>query len=221
MIIYHGSDHIIQKPEFHAGNRHNDYGYGFYCTEHEDTAREWSVSAGRSGYINIYDINLQGLSVLDLDEFPILTWLTVLLENRTFNLASPLALEAKEYLKKEFSIEYGSFDIIKGYRADDSYFSFAQDFLNGTIPVSQLARAMKLGGPGEQIVLKRRRTFERIRYKGADPVDHLIWYPRRRNRDEQARKAYLSSDKMSYIRGDIYITRIIDEEIKRDDARIQ
>ena len=80
---------------------------------------------------------------------------------------------------------------------------------------------MKLGGPGEQIVLKGRRTFERIRYKGEDPVDHLIWYPRRRNRDEQARKAYLSSDKMSYIRGDIYITRIIDEEIKRDDARIQ
>ena len=33
MLLYHGSDHIIEKPEFGAGKKHNDYGRGFYCTQ--------------------------------------------------------------------------------------------------------------------------------------------------------------------------------------------
>ena len=33
MLLYHGSDHVIEKPEFGAGKKHNDYGKGFYCTE--------------------------------------------------------------------------------------------------------------------------------------------------------------------------------------------
>ena len=31
--IYHGSDHIIEKPELGKGRLKNDYGKGFYCTE--------------------------------------------------------------------------------------------------------------------------------------------------------------------------------------------
>ena len=33
MLLYHGSDHVIEKPEFGAGKKHNDYGKGFYCTK--------------------------------------------------------------------------------------------------------------------------------------------------------------------------------------------
>ena len=115
MIIYHGSDHIIRKPEYHMGRRNNDYGYGFYCTAHEDMAKEWSVTEGRSGYANRYELNMQGLEVLDLNEYPVLTWLTVLVENRDFQLGSPLAREAVAYLRKEFAINYRSFDVIRGY----------------------------------------------------------------------------------------------------------
>ena len=31
--IYHGSDHIIEKPQYGYGKPYNDYGVGFYCTE--------------------------------------------------------------------------------------------------------------------------------------------------------------------------------------------
>ncbi|MBQ2640754.1 MAG: DUF3990 domain-containing protein, partial [Lachnospiraceae bacterium] len=31
--IYHGSVKIIEKPQYGAGRRDNDYGLGFYCTE--------------------------------------------------------------------------------------------------------------------------------------------------------------------------------------------
>lgn len=221
MIIYHGSDHLIRKPEYHMGRRNNDYGYGFYCTAHEDMAREWSVSEGRCGYSNRYCLNTKGLTMLDLNKYPILTWLTVLLENRIFHLDSPLSREASDYLKKEFCIDYESYDIIKGYRADDSYFSFAQDFLNGTISVTQLATAMRLGDLGEQIVVKSMKAFDSIKYLDSEIVDDRIWYPRRKARDDKARADYHSTDKMRYIRGDLYITRIIDEEIKKDDVRLQ
>ncbi len=220
MIVWHGSDHIVEKPTYLAGKRFNDYGHGFYCTVHEDMAKEWSVSEGRSGYANKYELLTQDLTVLNLNDYPILTWLAVLLENRHFSVNSPLAREARDYLMSEFSVDYHSCDIIRGYRADDSYFSFAQDFLNGTISVFQLSEAMRLGNLGEQIVLKSKRAFDSITYLDSIPVDDLIWFPRRKMRDDKARADYHSADKR-YSRGDIYITRILDEEMKRNDERLQ
>ena len=38
--IYHGSDHIVKTPRYHGGKPHNDYGYGFYCTESSEMAKE-------------------------------------------------------------------------------------------------------------------------------------------------------------------------------------
>ena len=184
-------------------------------------AREWSVSADRNGYVNRYEIDTAGLSVLDLNDHGVLTWMAVLLKNRTFALTSPLAKEAHDYLIRTFGIDYGSADIIRGYRADDSYFSFAQDFLNGTISVRQLSKALKLGELGEQIVIRSPKAFQRISFIGAEETDSLVWYPKRKARDEKARNEYCSTDKMSYIRGDIYVVRIIEEEMTKDDERLQ
>ncbi len=220
MKIYHGSDLIIEKPIFHAGNKHNDYGYGFYCTEYADMAREWGSSPGRNGYLNSYELRDGDLKILNLNDFHILTWLAVLLENRTFYLDLPLAREACSYLTDVFHIDYEEYDLVIGYRADDSYFSFARDFINGAISLRQLSEAMKLGGLGNQIVLKSRRAFDSIIFSGAEEVDSRIWYPLRLARDEKARKKYRSADK-GYVRGEIYITKIIDEEMKTDDIRLQ
>ncbi len=52
--IYHGSDHIIEQPQFGAGKPYNDYGRGFYCTEHVELAKEWACSADSDGYANHY-----------------------------------------------------------------------------------------------------------------------------------------------------------------------
>lgn len=42
--LYHGSQFIIQKPEYGKGARHNDYGKGFYCTEQIELAKEWACA---------------------------------------------------------------------------------------------------------------------------------------------------------------------------------
>jgi hypothetical protein len=63
MTIYHGSKKIIKSPVFGAGNPNNDYGTGFYCTEDEDLAKEWSVSLGQDGYANQYELDVTGVDV--------------------------------------------------------------------------------------------------------------------------------------------------------------
>lgn len=222
-IIYHGSKDIIKKPVFGKGKTYNDYGLGFYCTENLELAKEWGVELNRNGYANIYEIDESKLSVLDLnsDDYCILHWLAVLLENREFDIPSPLALEAKEYILNNFSVDYKKYDVIIGYRADDSYFSFAQDFLNGTISYRQLNNAMHLGNLGQQFVLKSKKAFDEIKYIGNEIALCDEWYSKKENRDKSARRDYFDTEKNRRQRGDIYITQIMDEEMKSDDLRLR
>ena len=220
--IYHGSADRIEKPIFGYGRKYNDYGVGFYCTESLDMAKEWAVSARRNGYANIYDICMDTLTVLDLNgpEYCILHWLSMLLQNREFEINSPLAIEAKEYLVSHFSPD-SSTDIIIGYRADDSYFSFAQDFISGTISYRQLSTAMHLGKLGQQIVLKSKKAFEQLTFVGAQMASADEWFAKKQFRDRAARSEYFDVERGKRRRGDIYITRILDEEMKSNDERLR
>ena len=217
--IYHGSVNEIRNPIFGHGKQYNDYGLGFYCTESLDMAKEWGVGKDRDGYANIYEMNCSGLRILDLHEerFCILHWLVLLLENRTFDLSSALASEAKQFLLAHFSITYQNYDVITGYRADDSYFSFAQDFMTGTISYRQLKNAMFLGRLGNQFVLKSERSFAQIQFIGSEIATSREWYAKKEGRDTEARREYLDLERNRRQRGDLYITQIMDEEMKPDD----
>ena len=222
-ILYHGSDHIIEKPEFGKGKTHNDYGMGFYCTESLEMAKEWGTNKNRIGYANKYRIDCDGLKILNLNTraYTMLHWLTVLLENRTFDTTSPLAAEAKEYLLNVFHTEYEAYDVIVGYRADDSYFSFASDFINGTISYRQLCNAMKLGKLGEQVVIKSQKAFGRLEFLSAEIAEPKEWYTKKFVRDNSARQQYFDLRKNKRVKGDLYITAILDEEMKPDDQRLR
>lgn len=165
-IVYHGSVSVIEKPEYGKGSRQNDYGRGFYCTESQELAREWACAKNTDGYANKYELDFSGLKVLDLNdpEYSILNWLAILTKNRTYWQNSSIAEEAKRYLQQHFYINTAEYDIIIGYRADDSYFSFAQDFVANGISLQQISEAMHLGKPGEQIVLISRKSFSSIRF---------------------------------------------------------
>lgn len=219
--IYHGSPKIIVKPVFGLGKVENDYGLGFYCTEIEDMAKEWSTGEDHDGFANHYRIETGGLKVLDLNAggFTILHWLSVLLRNRIFPITSELARDARDYLLSEFAVDYAAFDVIYGYRADDSYFSFAQDFLNGTISIQKLNEAMHLGKYGMQYVLKSQKAFSRIKFVAAVPVSRDPWFVRKTERDETANREYLVARKRRQP-GQLYITQILDEAIRPDDERL-
>lgn len=223
MILYHGSKDIIEKPIYGQGKKYNDYGLGFYCTDNIELVKEWGTSFERSGYANRYQIDCTGLKILDLndDKYCILHWLAILLSNREFDTPAGLALEAKEFLKKNFMLDYKKYDIIKGYRADDSYFSFAQDFINGTISYRQLNNAMYLGKLGIQYVLKSKEAFNRIVFDGYEEAEYKEWYAKKMKRDKSARREYFDVERNRRQRGDIYITQILDEEMSPDDKRLR
>lgn len=222
MLLYHGSDHVIKRPEFGAGKKHNDYGRGFYCTENIELAKEWAVPEDADGYVNKYSIDTSRLSILDInsEQYTMLHWLGILLKNRIFTLSTPLEREAKKYILDNFNISLDGIDIVKGYRADDSYFSYARDFISGVISYEQLSKALRLGMLGEQYCLVSQKAFTEIEYVGNEYVDSEEWYPRKMLRDMYARQGYRNMENEEYRKGELYITKIIDEEMKKDDLRI-
>lgn len=210
ITVFHGSQNIITKPEFGVGNPHNDYGPGFYCTREPELAKEWACPSPEDGFANEYTIDTDGLDILDLSSgHGILNWLAVLLENRIFDINTPIAKDAKAFLLERFIPDYRNRDIIIGYRADDSYFSFAKAFLNNNITLEALSRAMKLGLLGEQICIKSRRTFERIRFIGSEIADGEDFYRKRMIRDIQARNGYRLILAEADVRDSIYMIDIM------------
>lgn len=223
LTLYHGSQRRIERPIYGFGNAANDYGMGFYCTESLDLACEWAVDAARDGFANEYHIDTEGLDILNLKspEYSELQWLAILLQNRTFDTASILASDARDYLLENFLPDYQERDIIVGYRADDSYFAFAQDFISGGISLRQLGNAMRFGELGLQVVLKSEKAFERLAFVGARSASCEKWLASKTERDLSARRAYLDKERHRRQKGDLYITQILDEQMGPDDARLR
>ncbi len=220
ITIYHGSEKIVEVPTFGEGKKNNDFGLGFYCTESEGLAKEWAVSSLRNGFANKYTLDTEYMRILNLNspEYTILNWIAVLVEHRLFSIKTPVARRAKQYLIDNFSINVNAFDIITGYRADDSYFDYAESFLNNGISVEQLARAMKLGKLGEQIVIKSQFAFSRLKFEGFDVAEKEEFYVLRKSRDDEANRLYL--EMLEEENDGLYIQDIIRGGIKNDDPRI-
>ena len=221
-ILYHGSPNIIEEPVFGKGKPYNDYGRGFYCTKSFDMAKEWAVTEGTDGYANRYELDLEGLKVLNLsdEKYNILNWLAILMENRVGRINTPIEKRGREYLIENFLPDYKDYDVIIGYRADDSYFSFARSFVQNGISLSQLSYAMKLGKLGEQIVLMSEKAFSQIHFLDYETVSSGEYYPKRKCRDEEAREAFRKEAEKDDIDG-IYMRDIIREKMVNDDERLR
>lgn len=220
ITIYHGSEQIVEVPTFGRGKKNNDFGMGFYCTQSDHLAKEWAVSSLRNGFSNRYVMDTEYLNILNLNstDYTILNWIAVLVEHRLFSIKTPVARRAKRYLIDNFSINVNAYDIVTGYRADDSYFDYAESFLNNGISVEQLARAMQLGKLGEQIVIKSQYAFSKLKYEGFDVAEKDIFYVLRKARDDEANQLYL--EMLEEENDGLYIQDIMRGGIKNDDPRI-
>lgn len=223
MIVYHGSDHILEVPVFRGGKPQNDYGSGFYMTESLELAKEWACAKNTDGFANRYELDLEDLQVLNLNgpEYNILNWLAILTKHRSYWQNGSIAEEAKEYLQTNFYVDISFYDVIIGYRADDSYFSFAQDFIAGTISLRKLSEAMHLGKLGEQIVLKSERSYRHIRFLDAEPADAATYYEKKADRDREARREYRKTKQMADVSEELYMLDILREGIKNGDPRLR
>ena len=225
MKIYHGSSMEIPKPLLSKGKPNNDYGRGFYCTEDVEMAREWACKGKEPpGFANAYELFADDLSVLNLSapEYTILNWIAVLLANRTFALDSDIALEVRDYLIANFTPPVLESDVVIGYRADDSYFSYADSFVNNALSVQRLDEALHLGRLGMQVALRTERAFENLTYLGSEQVSWDEYHPRYVARDSDARSQWRTVVKRGgRAADDIFAIDIIRRNLRHGDPILQ
>ena len=222
--LFHGTDHIIEAPDINAGNPKNDYGRGFYCTKVDEMACEWACKKNTDGFVNVYDFDTTGLKTLNLldGNHSVLNWIALLLTFRTFGIDSEVAVASRDYLIEHYSVDLSDYDVVVGYRADDSYFRYAESFVSNTLPLRSLNKALQLGKLGEQTVIISQKGFEHLKFVDVYPVDKSTYYPKFLNRDIKARETYKKEIKKSQsYKDDIFVLDILREEMANDDPRIQ
>ena len=202
-ILYHGSEFIIEKPQFGKGNPHNDYGLGFYCCTNKPLAKEWAAKRTGHGFINKYSFRDDRLRILDLTKEPfndVLYWVALLMKNRELSqdLKENYPRELK-YLFEKYLLDISLYDIVIGYRADDSYFHFPEAFVKSEITLKSLNEIFKAGDLGKQYVIVSERAFSLIKYIDYEEAfqESKTDYYRRKNKADKTFADLLTADRYS------------------------
>ena len=126
------------------------------------------ASAEWGGVVSGYTLKMDGLNIVNLnsEQYHTLNWIGTLLQHRRPNNLDDDSDYAREYLIQNYAVDLSRADVV-GYRADDSYFQYATDFLQNRISLDKLSEAMHLGKLVEQVVIKSERAFERLTFKRA------------------------------------------------------
>lgn len=169
--VFHGSDHVVEHPTYLGGKEDNDYGNGFYTTEYEDRAVSWAALNGNpsNSVVNIYHLDLRNLNILDLNEYGVLAWIAEVAANRGTDQEA--AAIVADRLIERYRIDSIGYDIIKGYRADDSYTQVIEAFLLNQVNIYEVERLFYKGSLGNQIFLKSPKAFQNITWISSYSVE--------------------------------------------------
>lgn len=163
IALYHGSPNKVVVPEFGGGNDKHDYGWGFYLTEDIDLAREWAVCRPneQNGWIHKYELDCDGLRILGFQEKNVLAWLAELMKHRDEANSKRYRMLATKFIKK-YGVDAEGYDVIKGWRANASYFYITKEFARDNIDMDILEELLSLGGLGIQYCLKSELAYSRL-----------------------------------------------------------
>ena len=122
MILYHGSNIEVTKPQIIVSNRALDFGAGFYTTSSEDQAIRWAkLQALRRGKgiptVSVYEFDDTKTTALSVLRFPSADgdWLRYVTDNR----------------KSVYSGE--KYDVVIGPVANDNTMPVISDYMAGII----------------------------------------------------------------------------------------
>lgn len=191
IILYHGSPERTVSPSSDAVGRRRDFGEGFYLTEDVRLAREWSVCRpdARSGWVHRFELDTEGLRILDFQEKGVLCWLAELMKRRAADDSRRYRLLSARFIQR-FGVDARPFDVVVGWRADASYFFIAKEFVRDNIDISILEELLSLGGLGIQYCVKSEKAYSRLREipEGLEEVDWTTWNASYNQRDVKARE---------------------------------
>ena len=163
IILYHGTQNKKVTPVFGGGNDKHDYGRGFYLTEVLNLAKEWAVCVPNSenGWVHKYELDCAGLKILDFQEKDVLNWLAELMKHRDAADSKRYRMLAAKFIDK-YGIDTSDYDVIKGWRADASYFYIVKEFVRDNIDMDILEKLLSLGGLGIQYCIKSERAYAQL-----------------------------------------------------------
>lgn len=191
LLLYHGSLEKRISPAYGLGEERNPFGKGFYLTEDIDLAKEWAICRpeGKDGYVHKYELNIDGLKILDLAEKGVLAWLSELMKHRDASDSRRYRLLAERFIRL-YGVESESYDLIKGYRADASYFYIAREFVRDNVDIDILEELLSLGELGIQYCLKSKKAFDSVHEidSGLVLVPYSEFNPKYNERDARARE---------------------------------
>lgn len=163
MILFHGSPNKIVVPTYGMGEEKHDYGQVFYLTESINLAKEWAVCRPNEaiGYVHQYELDMDSLQILDFQEKGVLAWLAELMKHRDAADSKRYRMLAKKFIEK-YGIETSGYDVIKGWRANASYFYIAKEFVRDNIDMDILEELLSLGGLGIQYCMKSELAYSKL-----------------------------------------------------------
>lgn len=189
IILYHGTPDEVVNPVYGGGQDKHDYGRGFYLTEDIELAKEWAVCRPnqQNGWVHKYELDCTDLKMFDFQEKNVLSWLAELMKHRDAADTKRYRMLAAKFIEK-YGIDVNSYDVIKGWRADASYFYIAKEFVRDNIDVEILEELLSLGGLGIQYCLKSELAFSKLReIDEILPVDYTEFNDKYNKRDIEAR----------------------------------
>lgn len=191
LILHHGTPDKIVTPTFGLGNEKHDYGMGFYLTERIDLAKEWAVCRPdeTNGWVHKFELDTDDLTILDFQQISVLSWLAELMKHRDASDTKRYRVLAKKFIDK-YGVDTADYDVIKGWRANASYFYIAKEFVKDNIDIEILEDLLSLGGLGIQYCIKTEKAYARLREveDGLLPVDYAEINEKYNARDISARQ---------------------------------
>ena len=163
LILFHGSSDEVILPTYGKGDEKHDYGQGFYLTESVELAKEWAVCKPNetNGFVHKYELDTNGLKVLDFQEKNVLVWLAELMKHRDAADTKRYRMLAKKFIEK-YGIGTSEYDVIKGWRANASYFYIAREFVRDNIDLNILEELLFLGDLGIQFCIKSELAYSKL-----------------------------------------------------------
>lgn len=163
ITLFHGTPNKIVVPEYGKGEEKHDYGKGFYLTESIDLAKEWAVCRPNeeNGFVHQYELETDELKILSFQEEGVLAWLAELMKHRDASDSRRYRMLSKKFIER-YGVNTDKYDVIKGWRANASYFYIAKEFVRDNIDMDILEELLSLGGLGIQYCIKSELAFSKL-----------------------------------------------------------
>ncbi len=191
ITLYHGTTDKNVVPTFGLGNEKHDYGKGFYLTENQELAKEWAVCRPnqKNGWLHKYELDTDTLNIIDFEQHDVLCWLAELMKHRDADDTKRYRILSAKFIEK-YGTDTSNYDVIKGWRANASYFFIAKEFVRDNVDIDILEKLLSLGNLGIQYCIKTEKAYSCLKEipNSIQPVNYTEFNEKYNQRDIEARK---------------------------------